>query len=44
MKILDCTLRDGGYDNEWLFGRDIILFIVKNLVLSKVDTIEIGYF
>lgn len=44
MKILDCTLRDGGYNNQWIFGRDNIVYIIKNLLYSKVDIIELGYF
>lgn len=44
MKILDCTLRDGGYNNQWLFGRENILYIVEKLALSNVDIIELGYF
>ena len=22
INVLDCTLRDGGYCNEWYFGKD----------------------
>jgi|APSaa5957512535_1039671.scaffolds.fasta_scaffold27358_2 4-hydroxy 2-oxovalerate aldolase len=43
IKILDCTLRDGGFVNNWKFGNNCILDILKNLSLSKVDIIEIGY-
>ena len=25
--LLDCTLRDGGYGNDWKFGRDNIVSI-----------------
>ena len=24
LKLLDCTLRDGGYYNNWNFDRDLI--------------------
>lgn len=41
--ILDCTLRDGGYINNWQFGRDRILRIVRGLIDSKVDIIECGF-
>lgn len=44
MKILDCTLRDGGYNNQWIFGKENIDFIIKSLIQSKVDIIELGYF
>lgn len=44
MKLLDCTLRDGGYNNQWAFGANNIDYIIENLVLSNVDIIELGYF
>ncbi len=43
IKLLDCTLRDGGYVNDWLFGHDTITNIFERLVSSKVDVIEIGF-
>ena len=43
VKILDCTLRDGGYCNKWNFGRKNIEFIVKELVNSEVNVIECGF-
>ena len=42
-KVLDCTLRDGGYINDWNFGCDHIKSIVKNLVQSGVDYVELGF-
>lgn len=41
--ILDCTLRDGGFINNWKFGFEKILEIFKNLDKSNVDVIEVGY-
>ena len=43
VEILDCTLRDGGYVNDWQFGHDKILEIFERLVSSGVDYIEIGF-
>jgi 4-hydroxy 2-oxovalerate aldolase len=43
VKILDCTLRDGGYVNEWKFGEENIKFITNNLIESGVDIIECGF-
>ena len=40
IKILDCTLRDGGYINNWKFGIENIKSIINNLVLSGCDYIE----
>lgn len=43
IKLLDCTLRDGGYVCNWTFGNSSILNIYHKLQLSKVDIIEVGY-
>lgn len=42
-KLLDCTLRDGGYINDWNFGHANIIEIFERLVSSGVDYIEIGF-
>lgn len=42
IKILDCTLRDGGYVNNWDFSTNQIDYIINNLVKSGIETIEIG--
>lgn len=41
--LLDCTLRDGGYINDWNFGKDNIASIYERLVASGVDVIEVGF-
>ena len=43
IKLLDCTLRDGGYVNDWKFGHDNIESIFERLVDAGVDVIEIGF-
>jgi len=43
MKILDCTLRDGGYINDWNFSNQQTLDIINALEKSNIDTIECGY-
>ena len=43
IKILDCTLRDGGYLNNWLFGEKTIFSILSNLNQCKIDYIECGF-
>lgn len=43
VNLLDCTLRDGGYVNNWDFGASTIACIFDRLVSSKVDIIEIGF-
>lgn len=42
-QLLDCTLRDGGYINDWNFGHANIIEIFRRLVSSGVDYIEIGF-
>ena len=37
IRLLDCTLRDGGYVNDWNFGHDNLVGIVERLVDAKVD-------
>ena len=44
IKILDCTLRDGGYVNNWNFGKETIEAISKYLAEAGVDIIEVGFF
>lgn len=41
--LLDCTLRDGGYLNDWKFGNGTITCIFDRLNESGVDIIEIGF-
>lgn len=43
IRLLDCTLRDGGYVNDWEFGHDKLISIFERLVDAKVDIIEIGF-
>ena len=43
IKLLDCTLRDGGYINNWDFGNKAIVDICSNITKAKVDIIEIGF-
>ncbi len=43
IKILDCTLRDGGYINNWKFGKKAIGNILFNIAKSNTDIIECGF-
>lgn len=43
VKILDCTLRDGGYINNWKFGKRVINDTVNNLKDAGIDIIECGF-
>lgn len=41
--LLDCTLRDGGYVNNWVFGADGIQGMKEGLEQAGVDMIELGF-
>ena len=43
IELLDCTLRDGGYLNDWEFGHDSLVNIFERLVSAKADIIEVGF-
>lgn len=43
LKLLDCTLRDGGYVNDWEFGHDNMVNLFERLVEAGIDIIEIGF-
>jgi 4-hydroxy 2-oxovalerate aldolase len=41
--LLDCTLRDGGYVNDWKFGEGSIKSIFSRLDAAGIDSIEVGF-
>lgn len=43
VNVLDCTLRDGGYCNNWMFGRENAGHIINGLIASNIDFIECGF-
>lgn len=43
MKILDCTLRDGGYYTQWDFSDEIVSSYLQAMNVLPVDYIEVGY-
>ena len=42
MKILDCTLRDGGYYNNWDFDPIVVKAYLKSMAEAKIDYVELG--
>jgi 4-hydroxy 2-oxovalerate aldolase len=42
IKLLDCTLRDGGHVNNWDFGESTIKKIISHLSEANIDIIELG--
>ncbi len=43
IRLLDCTLRDGGYINDWNFGHSVITGTYKRLEKAGVEFIEVGF-
>ena len=42
-KILDCTLRDGGYYNKWFFNHNLVKSYLNLMDDLHVDYVEIGF-
>lgn len=42
IRLLDCTLRDGGHVNGWHFGEKAIKGIINRLSAARTDIIELG--
>lgn len=42
MRILDCTLRDGGYYNSWNFTLTLANAYLKAMHAARVDVVELG--
>ncbi len=43
IKILDCTLRDGGYYNNWNFDKNTVEDYFNKINSSNIDVVEIGF-
>ena len=43
IKVIDCTIRDGGLMNNWKFSDEFVKDVYKSLVASGIDYMEIGY-
>jgi 4-hydroxy 2-oxovalerate aldolase len=43
MKLLDCTIRDGGYYTNWDFDQNMITEYCKSMEELPIDYIEVGY-
>lgn len=42
-RLLDCTLRDGGYYTNWEFETEMVQDLVSSLDEAGIDIIELGY-
>ena len=43
IKVIDCTIRDGGLMNDWFFDREMVRDVFAGLVKAGVDYVELGY-
>ena len=43
INILDCTLRDGGYYNNWDFSKEIVTEYLKTMSSVNIVYIELGF-
>ncbi len=43
LTVLDCTLRDGGYYNDWDFERPVVDAYLQAAAASGIDVIELGF-
>lgn len=43
INLLDCTLRDGGYINDWRFGEEVIADMTEKLADTHVEVLEVGF-
>jgi len=43
IKVLDCTIRDGGLMNDWNFDKALVKDVFHGLAQAGVDYVELGY-
>jgi 4-hydroxy 2-oxovalerate aldolase len=43
IKVIDCTVRDGGLMNKWQFSDDFVKAVYQACVEGGIDYMEIGY-
>jgi len=43
VQILDCTLRDGGYYNDWDYAFDLVSRYVDAMAAARIDVCELGF-
>ncbi len=41
--LLDCTLRDGGYVNDWKFGEETIKGFSRKIAQTGIEIFEVGF-
>ncbi len=43
IKVIDCTVRDGGLMNKWQFDDEFVRHVYRALTAAGIDYMEIGY-
>ena len=43
MKLLDCTIRDGGYYTQWDFPDQVVFHYINSFNHLPVDYLEVGH-
>ena len=43
INIIDCTLRDGGYYNNWDFPKNLVNEYLKSVSDSGIKYVELGF-
>lgn len=43
ISLLDCTLRDGGYVNDWRFGEETIKGFGQKIAQTGIELFEVGF-
>lgn len=43
ISLLDCTLRDGGYVNDWNFGQSNLVSVCNRLISAGIEYVEVGF-
>lgn len=43
LNLIDCTLRDGGYYNNWFFDKSLVNDYLQSMKKAKVDYVELGF-
>ena len=42
-KVIDCTLRDGGYYNNWDFSKNLIQSYLSAMSKTNINYVELGF-
>ena len=43
INVIDCTLRDGGYYNNWNFSNDLVNEYLNSISESGIEYVELGF-